>query len=118
MTIDPMLTALCIGVAVIVFSFWRAQKRPDFAFDLFDLVMEGGRVSKIAVAFMLVLVVTTWVIINMAIKGTLTEGIFAIYVGGWVTPLVAKVIFGKTDAPGTTTVNSITSTTVTKEPPP
>jgi len=110
-----MLTALCAIVILLAASLWRAQKRPDF--DLFDLIMENGRVSKIAVAFMLVLCVTTWVIIKMAIDKTLTEGLFAIYAGSWVTPLVAKVIFGK-DAPTSVTTSSMTSTTVTKEPPP
>ena len=114
MKFDPMLTALCGLFVIIGLSFWSAQKRKDFAFDLFDILMENGKVSRIAVAFMLVLAVTTWIIINEEIKGRLTEGMFGLYLGAWVAPLVAKVIFGKTDAPGTTTVSS--TTTVIKEP--
>jgi len=113
--IDPMLTGLCLVFIIIGLSFWRAQKRPDFAFDLFDLIMENGKVSKIAAAFMLVLAVTTWVIVDQQIKGSLSNEMFGLYGGMWVLPLVAKVVFNKQDMPDNT---SMTSTTVTKDPAP
>lgn len=118
--IDWMVTFLAVMVIGIGLSFWRAQRDPSFNFDAFDLIMEGGRVSKIAVAFMLVLAVTTWVIIDMQIKGTLTEGMFGLYGGMWVLPLVAKVVFNKTEMPGNTTITSLTEsrTTVVKDPLP
>jgi len=116
--IDPMLTALVVIFVIVGLSFWRAQKRADFAFDLFDLIMEGGKVSKTAVAFMMVLCVTTWVIIDQQIKGTLSAEVFGLYGGMWVLPLVARVIFNKTDMPVGTSITSMTSTTVTKEPLP
>jgi len=72
--------------------------------------MENGKVSKIALGFMVVLAVTTWVVIVKEIKGTLTEGIFGLYGTMWVLPLVAKVVFNKTEMPGTT-VTSMTTTT-------
>jgi len=116
--IDPMLTGLCLVFIIIGLSFWRAQKRPDFAFDLFDLIMENGKVSKIAAAFMLVLAVTTWVIVDQQIKGSLSNEMFGLYGGMWVLPLVAKVVFNKQDMPDNTTITSMTSTTVTKDPAP
>ena len=113
MKIDWMLTIL-LGAAIIVgISFWRAQHRPGFDFDLFDLVMENGRVSKISVTFMVAFAVTTWILIDLQIKGKMTEGYLVAYGGMWVASLAAKVIFNK-DAPpdpGTTvTTTKIEST--------
>jgi len=108
---DPMIIILAIGVAAILVAFYRAHRRAGFDFNAFDLVMEDGKVNKIAVAFMLVLLVTTWVIIDQQLKGNLSEGMFGLYGGMWVIPLVAKVVFQKTEMPGTTTMSSMTSTT-------
>lgn len=83
--------ALLIVSAVIVWSFYRAHRNPDFTFNAFDLLMEGGRVSRIACAFMATLVVTSWVIVRLTVEGKLTEGIFAAYVAAWVAPIVAKL---------------------------
>jgi len=107
---DWMLMILGGALLLIVFSFWRAHIGKG-EFDAFDIIMENGRVSKIAVAFMLVLGVTTWVIIDLQIKGALTEGYFTVYGTMWVVPLVAKVVFNKADAPaGTTITTEIKST--------
>lgn len=116
--IDPMLTVLFVIFIIIGLSFWRAQKRQDFDFDLFDLVLESGKVSKTAVAFMIVLCVTTWVIIDQQIKGSLSSEMFGLYGGMWVLPLVARVIFDKKEMPIGTSITSMTSTTVTKDQTP
>lgn len=108
---DWMLTILATGALLVVLSFWRAHRNSMFKFDAFDLIMESGKVSKTALAFMLVLAVTTWVIVDLQIKGRLTEAYFGAYGVMWVGPLVARVIFGKTDMPsGTTITTSIQST--------
>lgn len=108
-----MATILAVGAVLIVVSFWRAHSRPGFDFNAFDLIMENGRVSKIALAFMLVLAVSTWVIVAQQLAGKLTEGLFGLWLTAWVTPLVAKVVFNKTDIPsetGTTITTKIEST--------
>lgn len=97
MRIDWMLTILGGFVLLIGFSLWRAHISKTAPFDFFDLLTENGRISKIAVAFMTVLGVSTWVIIDLQIKAHLTEGIFGMWLGAWVTPLVAKVVFSKAD---------------------
>lgn len=108
---DWMLIILGGVAALVLVSFWRAHRNKAYTFDAFDLIMENDRVSKIAVAFMLVLCVSTWVIINQEIKGKLTEGMFGLWLGAWVAPLVAKVVFNKSDPPtGTTITTSIQST--------
>lgn len=78
-------------VLVLVWSFYRAHRNPQFQLDLFDLVMDGGRLSRIAVAFMVTLGVTSWILIRLALDGKLTEGYFTGYGLMWVTPIVAKL---------------------------
>lgn len=107
---DWMLTILATGALLVVLSFWCAHRKQGFNFNAFDLIMESGKVSKTALAFMIVLGVTTWVIVDLQIKGRLTEAYFGAYGVMWVGPLVARVIFGKTEMPGTTITTSIQST--------
>ena len=96
---DVMHVLLGATAAIIAFSFWRMHKNPNVNFSLFDLVMENGRASKVGVAFMVTLGVTTWVIVDLTIKGKMSEGFLGIYGSMWVTPLVARVIFGKSEPP-------------------
>lgn len=95
MKFETMHLLLAIAFLLIAISFWRAHKKPDFDFNAFDLVMTNGKVDKISFAFMLVLGVTTWVIIDLQINGKLTEGYITTYGTLWVIPLVAKVLFNK-----------------------
>jgi hypothetical protein len=114
--INWMQVILIISAIAIAYSFWKAQKEPGFNFNAFDLLMENGHVSKIAVAFMLVLFVTTWVIIDLQISSKLTEGYFTMYGTLWVTPLVAKVVFNKPDNSTTTSTSTLTVTDKTVTP--
>lgn len=114
--VDWMTTILAAGCVLVLLSFWRAHSRPGFDFNAFDLIMENGRVSKIALAFMLVLAVSTWVIVAQQLAGKLTEGTFGLWLTAWVTPLVAKVVFGKSEMPSGTTLTSETKTTETVIP--
>lgn len=113
---DWMLTILAIGAVLIAVSFWRAHSRPGFDFNAFDLIMENGRVSKISLAYMLVLLVSTWVIVDMEMKGKLTEGMFGMWLGAWVAPLIAKVVFNKSEMPSGTTTTTELKTTETTAP--
>lgn len=94
-----MLIILALAVLVVLVSLWRAHRNALVRFNIFDLVMENGRVSKISVSYMLVLGVSTWVVVNQEISGKLTEGIFGMWLAAWVSPLVARVVFGKTEMP-------------------
>lgn len=116
MNINYTAIGLAVVLAIAILSFWRAQKSETFQFDAFDLIMENGRVSRIAVAYMLVLAVTTWVIIDLQLKAALTEGYFTTYGAMWVIPLVAKVVFNKNELPANSTFTSVTKTeTVRKD---
>lgn len=92
---DLMLAVLGVWFLCILLSFLRAHRNHSIKFDAFDLVMENGRVSKIALAFMLVLCVSSWVIVDQQIKGKLTETMFGLWLTAWVTPLVTKVVWNK-----------------------
>lgn len=103
---DLMQIILALAAVLVVLSFWRAHHKKDVDFNVFDLIMENGRVSKIALAFMIVLAVTTWVVVDLQIKGHLTEGYFTTYGAMWVIPLVAKVVFNKSEMPTVTTITT------------
>ena len=109
MKIDWMLTILAVGVGIIAISIWKAQRRPDF--DFFDLLMENGRVSRIAFWFMAAGAVSTWVIIDLEIKGKLDPTMFGLWLTAWVGPLIAKMVFGRNDMSGMT----LTTTKVVTE---
>lgn len=101
MRLDGTIVVLCVAVLAVAFTLWRAHTRHDIDFNLLDLLLEGGRVSKIAVAFMLVLGTSTWVIVHQTINDKITEGMFGLWLTAWVTPLVAKVVFNKSEVPTT-----------------
>ena len=83
---------LAVMLLLIVWSFYRAHKNPKIDINLFDLLIEGGRLSKIAVTFMLAFAVTTWIMVYLTLTSKMTEGYLIAYGGMWVGPLVARVI--------------------------
>lgn len=94
-TISWMQLFLLLALTAILASFWFAHRSKNFEFNAFDLLMENGKVSKIAVAFMGVLAVTTWIMVDLQITGKMTEGYLTTYGAMWVTPLIARVVFNK-----------------------
>jgi hypothetical protein len=108
---DWMLIILCGAAIFVLLSFWRAHRKPGFDFNAFDLIMEKGKVSKIAFTFMAAFGVTTWILIDLEMKGKMTEGYLTTYGAMWVASLVMRVVFNKTDPePGTITTTRIEST--------
>lgn len=103
---------LGLGLLLVVWSFYRAQKDPGNVFNLFDLLMEQGRISKVSVAFITTLCVTSWIMLRLALDGKLTEGYFTGYGLMWVAPLVAK-LFNYTPPPGTRIIDTVDSSKVT-----
>lgn len=98
-TITWMQVGLLLALIAILVSFWRAHHSQTFEFNAFDLLMENGKVSKIAVAFMGVLAVTTWIMVDLQVTGKMTEGYLTTYGAMWVTPLIARVVFNKQESP-------------------
>lgn len=99
---DGLLITIGLG---ILWSLVRAHRNPAVDINLFDLVMENGRLSKVSVAYMVTLIVTSWVLIRAATDGKNLDIIFAAYGATWVTPLIAKILGGQ-PATTTTTVDT------------
>ena len=82
---------LLIFITLVGWSFYRAQRNPDIEFNVFDLLMENNRVSKLAVAFMTGLVVLSWIMIVLTINNRMTEGYVGLYGGIIIAPVIAKL---------------------------
>lgn len=112
---------LVIVVLFLIWAFWKAQRDTSNVFNLFDLIMENGRLSRAGVAFMAVLCITSWAFVRAVLDGKMNEGYFTSFGAMWVAPLIAKMFSGSPPAPplGTTTNtvdSSTTSTTVVAAP--
>jgi len=92
---ETMHLLLAIAFLVIAFSFWQQHKNGNSSFNAFDLIMNKGKVDKIALSYMLVLALSSWIMIDLQVNGKMTEGYFGIYIGAWIAPLVSKVVFNK-----------------------
>lgn len=86
--------ALLLGVIVflIVFSAIRMHRDPNSDFNLLDLLMENGHVSKAAVVMMGAFALTSWMMIELTMIGKMTEGYFGLYAGAWIAPVVVKLV--------------------------
>lgn len=105
LTMNPMAVVLVMILGVFAFILWKGQRQEgQNTFDVFDLVMDrmedGKRIaSGIKVAFQAAFILSSWVVVDSQLKGTLTEGIFGLYLATWCASLIAKVVFDKKDAP-------------------
>ncbi len=103
-TINPMVIVLTLAIVAVIVLLWRAQKERGNDFDFWDLLMDvqadGSRKASVAKgAFMLTFALSSWVVVDQEIKGTLTDTIFSAYLLTWAGSLIASVIFKKTDMP-------------------
>lgn len=87
---------MLVGIACLVWVIYRAQRNTGNQFDLFDLVMADGKLSRVSVAFMTTLVATTYIMLRLTMDGKLTEGYFAAYSAAWIAPLISKMFTAPT----------------------
>lgn len=94
MTIEPWQIALIVAllVALIIMISLRRMHNDASTFDLRDLLVENGRVSKAAAVMMGSFAATTWAFIYLTLAGKLTEGIFGLYAATWIAPVVSRLI--------------------------
>lgn len=84
---------------IIVWSMYRAHRSDLFReFNLFDLIMENGRVSRLACVFMGSWLVLSYLIIRLQLDGKLTEGYYTAYAAACFAPIVAKLFTGNPPA--------------------
>lgn len=84
-----LIVALCVG-----WSLYRAHRSDGAAFaqfNLLDLIMENGRVSRIACVFLGSFAVTSWIMIRLTMDGKMTEGYLTSFGALWIIPLTAKL---------------------------
>jgi hypothetical protein len=105
MTFDPMLALLGFCACLLCLILWKAHKAAG-SFNVFDIVIVDGKFDRVAFAYILVLFVTTWIMINLEITRRMSEGYVGLYCTAWVGPLVAKMVFGK---------NEVSSASVTQQ---
>lgn len=109
---DGVLIAIALLIAL---SFYRAHKDKSFSFNLFDLIMENGRLGRLAFAFMVTLIITSWIMVRLTLDGKMTEGYLMGYGAMWVAGIVAKMFSTQT----VSSSSSVTNTTlVTPGSPP
>lgn len=83
--------ALLIVALVIAWSLYRAHRVQDNTFNLLDLIMENGRVSKLACVFLGSFGVTSWLMVRLTLDGKMTEGYLTAYGALWIIPITAKL---------------------------
>src|ERR1017187_998851 len=106
---------LGIILMLLLWSFYEAQRDPANKFNLWDLIMENGRVSRIGFAYLVGLLVTSWVLIRMAQNEQRSlDVVFSAYLAAWVAPIVAKLF----SPPQATTSTQTSTSTVTVAPIP
>lgn len=91
----PADAALLIVALMIAWSIYRAHRSSDIQFNIFDPLMDGGRVSRIGCAFMATLVVTSWIMVRLTLDGKMTEGYMAAYCAAWVAPIIARMFIAQ-----------------------
>jgi hypothetical protein len=83
--------ALLIVALVIAWSLYRAHMVQDNTFNLFDLITENQRVSKLACVFLGSFGVTSWMMVRLTLDGKMTEAYLAAYGALWIIPITAKL---------------------------
>jgi hypothetical protein len=97
---DKMLLVLwgLVFFIICIFIFYHKDKtHPQF--DITDMVMEGGHVSKTAVFLVCSFILTSWMMVYLTIDGDMNPGYFSIYIGAWIAPIMAKIVKGPSVPP-------------------
>ena len=82
---------LAIAVLLVVAISFVVMHRSAAKFNIFDLVMENARVSRLAVIVIAAFVVYSWVILRLTVEGKMTEGYLTMYGVTWIAPTIAKL---------------------------
>ena len=82
--------AMLIVALSIAWSLYRANRDIE-NFNLLDLVMVHGRVSRLACIALGAFVVMSWIMVRLAMDGKMTEGYLGLYGGLCFTPICAML---------------------------
>ncbi len=101
-TVNPSVIVLAIVIVTFLYLIWQGNKKNNFnIWDLFQDVRDDGRriASGIKCTYQVAFLLSSWVIIDQEIKGTLADAVFGLYLGTWCASLIAKVVFDKQAPP-------------------
>lgn len=101
----PDIVALIV-VSVVVFSLWKTSRDESNSINIFDLVLENGKLSRLACAFWAAFGVLTWIMIKITQAGEMEVGYVMAYGGAFVAPIIAKMFSLPPPAGTTTTLTS------------
>lgn len=85
---------LAVFIYMVGFSLWKSHRSSDIRFNLLDLLMKDGRVSKVSVIVMTAFTLHSWAIVTWILNKTVSDQAMLTYAGIWVTPLLARLVFG------------------------
>ena len=88
--IRPADGGMLLVALLVAWSFYNAHRGAS-SFNLFDLLMEHGRVSRIACLIMGAFGVLSWIMIRLTLDGKVTEGYFTAYGALFVAPIIARM---------------------------
>ena len=100
-----------IILLIVAWSLYNAHRDKGSTFNLFDLLMEGGKLSRLACVFMGAWFANTWILVRLTEDGRMTEGYLTAYGLTWVAPIIAK-LFAPPLPPSITTTETSTKTEV------
>ena len=112
----PDIIALLVA-ALVLLGAWKLHKDESSSFNILDLVLDGGRLSRLACVFIGAFAVASWVMIRVALDGKMTDAYLLAYGAIFVAPIVAK-LFSAPPPAGTTTTSISSDTTTTVAPKP
>ena len=92
-------------ILLVVLSLYRLHKNPTVNFDVFDLLMENGKVSRIACITMGTWVALVSVSFGTYLDGKMTEGLYTAFGGLCFAPMIARMFSN----PGMGSINSSTT---------
>ena len=92
-----ILFLVAILAALIGLYLWHRNK--DSQVDISDLLMENGRLSKMAFTWMGSFVVMSFGFIYAVIQGKLSDTYAALYAATWAVPIVTKLFAIRTQEP-------------------
>lgn len=86
-----MNIALALTVVLIAISLYRTN-RDNPRFNLIDLLMENGRVSKVSCLVMGSFFLHSWIMAYLTVHDKMSEGYLTIYGATWAAPLIVRLL--------------------------
>ncbi len=85
-----VLLMMVLGVVATLFAYHK-DKGDYKTFDLTDLIMENGRISKLASTMLGAFVIHSWIMVELTLANKMTEGYITLYGTIWIAPVLAQM---------------------------